>query len=161
MSLVLVAIALGIVAGEALTRGRARYFRGGSGVTGTGSLVQLGRWTWPALAFCVAVTIISLALPMSILGYWVARGLAAGEQLPSLWALTRNSLLVSGLAAARGGIGSSAHRLPIRPVPQFLQHSSGEDGVRGICPAGNRHRPGAGILRRQTTSRPSIKRWRF
>ena len=100
MSLVLVAIALGIVAGEALTRGRARYFRSGSGVTGTVSLVRLGRWTWPALAFCVAVTVLSLALPMSILGYWVARGLAAGEQLPSLWVLTRNSLLVSALAAA-------------------------------------------------------------
>ena len=99
MSLVLVAIALGIVAAEALTRGRARYFRSDPGASGTGGRVRLGRWTWPALAFCVAVTVISLALPMSILGYWVARGLAAGEQLPSLWVLTRNSLLVSALAA--------------------------------------------------------------
>ena len=100
MSLVLVAIALGIVAAEALTRGRARYFRSDSGATGTGGQVSLGRWTWPALAFCLTVTIVSLALPISVLGYWVARGLAAGEQLPSLWILTRNSLLVSALAAA-------------------------------------------------------------
>ena len=99
MSLVLVAIALSIVAAEALTRGRARYFRSDPGATGTGGRVRLGRWKWPALAFCLAVTIISLALPMSILGYWVARGLAAGEQLPSLWVLTRNSLFVSALAA--------------------------------------------------------------
>ena len=99
MSLVLVAIALGIVAAEALTRGRARYFRSDPGATRTVGRIRLGRWTWPALAFCAAVTILSLALPISILGYWVARGLAAGEQLPSLWALTRNSLFVSGLAA--------------------------------------------------------------
>ena len=99
MSLALVAIALGIVAAEALTRGRARYFRGDPGATGTGNRVKLGRWTWPALTFCAAVTVISLVLPMSILGYWVVRGLAAGEQLPSLWILTRNSLLVSALAA--------------------------------------------------------------
>ncbi|PKB78445.1 MAG: iron ABC transporter permease [SAR202 cluster bacterium Io17-Chloro-G9] len=99
MSLALVAIALGIVAAETLTRGRARYFRSDPGATGPGGRVRLGRWTWPALAFCAAVTIISLALPLSILGYWVVRGLAAGEQLPSLWILTRNSLFVSALAA--------------------------------------------------------------
>ena len=99
MSLVLVAIALGIVAAEALTRGRARYFRSDPGASGTGGRVRLGRWRLPALAFCLTVTVISLALPVSILGYWVVRGLAAGEQLPSLWILTRNSLLVSTLAA--------------------------------------------------------------
>ena len=46
MSLALVAIALGLVAAEALTRGRARYFRSDPGATGPGSRVRLGRWTW-------------------------------------------------------------------------------------------------------------------
>ena len=54
MSLVLVAIALGIVAAEALTRGRARYFRSDPGAIGTGGRVRLGRWDLACngLLFC-------------------------------------------------------------------------------------------------------------
>ena len=109
LSLVLAAIALAIVAVEALTRGRAQYFRSGPGAAVTPGLVRLGRWRWAALALCATVTVVALALPLSILAYWIARGVTGGEQFSFLWTAVRNSLLVSVLAAG----ASVAAALPI------------------------------------------------
>ena len=99
LSLVLVALAMAILVAEALTRGRSQYYRSGVGVARLPGLVRLGRWRWPALALCTAVVLFSLAMPMSILGYWVARGVSAGEPLQFLWGAAWNSLHVSLLAA--------------------------------------------------------------
>ena len=99
LSLVLVTLAMAILVVEALTRGRSRYYRSGAGVARMPGLVRLGRWRWPALAFCTSIVAFSLAMPMSILGYWVARGVSAGEPLHFLGSATWNSLYVSGLAA--------------------------------------------------------------
>ena len=99
MSLALVALALAMVAGEAVTRGRSRYYRGGPGSPRPGTTVALGRWRWPSLAYCTGVVSVSLFLPMSILGYWVQRGVAAGEPLLFRWEAVQNSLYVSALAA--------------------------------------------------------------
>ena len=99
MSLVLVAIALGIVATEVLTRGRSRYYTSGPGAERPAEPVLLGRWRWPSLFFCGSVVSISLLFPMSVLGYWLFRGVSAGEPLLILWGAALNSLYVSGLAA--------------------------------------------------------------
>ena len=99
LSLVLVALALGMVAGEAMTRGRSRYYRSGPGPPRPAPRVRLGRWRWPALVFCATVLGVSLLFPMSILGYWVARWVASGEQFSALWEAARNSMYVSALAA--------------------------------------------------------------
>ena len=109
LSLVLIAIALALVGGEAFTRGRWRYYRSGSGATRPLSPVRLGRWRWPALALCAAVVMASLVLPMSVLAYWVFRGVSAGEPLLLLWEAARNSVYVSGIAAG----ASVAAALPI------------------------------------------------
>ncbi|MCH7605693.1 MAG: iron ABC transporter permease [Chloroflexi bacterium] len=100
LSLVLVAVALALLASETLTRGRSRYYRSASGAARPFTTVRLGLWRWPSLTFCGAVVATSLVLPMSILGYWVVRGVAAGEPLLLLWEATRNSVYISGLAAA-------------------------------------------------------------
>tara|TARA_B100000315_G_scaffold233772_1_gene247157 strand:+ start:573 stop:2078 length:1506 start_codon:yes stop_codon:yes gene_type:complete len=109
LSLVLVGIALGIVAAESLTRGRSRYYSSGSGAARPPAPARLGRWRWPAVAFCATVVIVSLALPVSILGYWVIRGVAAGEPFLVLWEALRNSMYVSALAA----LAAVAASLPI------------------------------------------------
>jgi iron(III) transport system permease protein len=100
LSLVLIAIALTLVGGEAFTRGHWRYYRSGSGATRPHAPVRLGRWRWPALALCAAVVMASLVLPMSVLAYWVFRGVSAGEPLLLLWEAARNSVYVSAIAAS-------------------------------------------------------------
>jgi iron(III) transport system permease protein len=59
----------------------------------------LGKWRWPALAFCGGIALFALAIPMAILVYWVVRGIAAGEALGQVWGVALNSAYVSGLAA--------------------------------------------------------------
>ena len=56
-----------------------------------------------------------MALPMSILGYWVARGLSAGEPLNLVWEAVRNSVYVSALAAlAAVGVAIPVAALSVR-----------------------------------------------
>ncbi len=99
LSLVLVAIALGVLVLEQWSRGRERYHRSGQGAPRAPSVVRLGRWRWPALAFCGALTALALALPAAVLIFWLVRGLGASETIGGLWPAARNSLYGSGLAA--------------------------------------------------------------
>ena len=104
MALILVLIALAALWGEAVTRGRLRYYGAGSGSARRQPTVDLGRWDWAAQAFCASVALASLALPMAVLAYWLIRGVAAGEEIDFLWAAARNSALSAGLAAAAAAV---------------------------------------------------------
>ena len=99
LSLMLAALALGILAMESWTRGRSRYDSTDTGAGRPSVVVRLGRWRWPAVVFCAAVVVSALVLPTGVLTYWTARGFLAGESLPLLWSRAWNSLFVSGLAA--------------------------------------------------------------
>ena len=99
LSLVLVIVALGWVGLELATRGRSRYYSISGAPSRPPGLVRLGRWRWPSLLFCAGVLAFGLALPMSILGYWVVRGFLAGESLTLVWEALRNSVYISALAA--------------------------------------------------------------
>ncbi|MBI2860378.1 MAG: iron ABC transporter permease [Chloroflexi bacterium] len=100
LSLVLVAIAIVILIAEARTRGGGRYHRSAAGVSRTPAISCLGRWRWPALAFCSLVVLFALAMPVGVIGYWMVRGVAAGESLQAAWMPALNSAYVSALAAA-------------------------------------------------------------
>ena len=108
-SLVLVALAVGILAAEARSRSRFRYHRSTVGTPRPPRLMVLGGWRWPALAFCGAVVLFGLVLPLGILGHWVVRGALTGESLGLSWNTVLNSVYVSGLAA----VVSIAAALPI------------------------------------------------
>ena len=99
LSLMLAGLALGILAMESWTRGRSRYHSSDSGSVRPWAAVRLGRWRWPAVAFCAAVVVFALVLPTGVLTYWTARGFFAGENLPLLGSRAWNSLFVSALAA--------------------------------------------------------------
>jgi iron(III) transport system permease protein len=103
LSLVLMALALALVAGEALTRGRSRYYRAGAGSARTAARVPLGRWRWPALGFCAGVVLVSLVLPVGVLSYWVFQSGgpldSVGDSSLPLWSAARNSIYVSAIAA--------------------------------------------------------------
>ena len=99
LSLVMIAMALGLVVLEAQARGRSRYYRAATGAARPTSLVALGRLKWPAFGFAAAVTALSLAAPLSLLAFWAIRGIAAGEPERLLWGNALNSVYASGLAA--------------------------------------------------------------
>ena len=99
LSLALVVVALGIVSLEALSRSRSKYYRSTNGAVRPVSQVKLGVWRWPAFGLCASVGILAIAMPLGILGFWAVRGVLAGEPLLLLWAATRNSMYISGLAA--------------------------------------------------------------
>ena len=109
LSLVLVALALALLVMEAYSRGRVRYYRTGPGVSHLPRLARLGPWKWPALAFCAGVLLAGLALPMTVLAYWLVRGISAGEPMLPLWSAMRNSIYVSGLTA----IAAAACSIPV------------------------------------------------
>ena len=99
LSFVLVIMAVVILLMEGYTRGRGRYFRSGAGAAREAEVVKLGRWKWVALGALGTTLSLALVLPVGVLAFWLARGIGAGEPLLLLWDATKNSLLVSGVAA--------------------------------------------------------------
>ncbi len=100
LCLVLALFAAGVLLAESGTRTRAAYHRSSSGAPRPAQPLLLGAWRWPALGFCAAIVLFALALPMSVLGWWVARGVSAGEAVPHLWSAAANSVGVSAVAVA-------------------------------------------------------------
>lgn len=98
LCLVLALFAAGILLAESRTRTQAAYHRSSSGAARPARPLPLGHWRLPALAFCGGIVLFALVLPMSVLGWWVARGISAGESVPDLWSATANSIIVSGVA---------------------------------------------------------------
>lgn len=108
LSLVLIAVALGILLLDSATHARGRYHRSTSGAVRPVSNLSLGRWRWPAAIGVGTLVTSAVIAPLGVLCFWVARGASAGGvefPWPSAW----NSLRVSLLAAAV----SSALALPV------------------------------------------------
>jgi iron(III) transport system permease protein len=94
LGLVLVALTALVLVVEG--RARRRTHRTAPGVAREPRRHALGRWKVPALAFCAAVVGVFLALPATVLGYWLARGL---ERADWPWREAVNSISGSALAA--------------------------------------------------------------
>ena len=101
LALVLVSLALTLVAFELWTRGRTRYdhAHGSARAARQVAPASLGRWRWPAFAGVAAVLVLALAMPVALLGYWLVRGIGAGEAMRGVLGPALDSLLASGLAA--------------------------------------------------------------
>ena len=106
LALVLVALTAVALAIEYRTRQRGRLYRASPGAPRPAPAVRLGRWTAPALAFCVATVGLFLVLPGGVLGYWLARGLANDRELDPPWSEAAHSLGASGLAAVAAVLAS-------------------------------------------------------
>ncbi len=99
LALLLISLTVIVLIVEAITRGRARYYRVSAGGGRPVARLELGRWTAPALGFCALVVLLSLVMPLGVIVYWLARGLSAGEPLRLVWDAAWQSFYVSGLAA--------------------------------------------------------------
>ncbi len=99
LGLLLVVLTIIFVVAEA----RVARDRGGQfGVRGPGrtpAKVPLGRWTLPAVALCSSVVLIALVIPVTVILYWLLRGLGAGEAANVAFGAAGRSLLVAALGA--------------------------------------------------------------
>ncbi|WP_456475258.1 ABC transporter permease [Candidatus Pyrohabitans sp.] len=98
LSVLLVMVAALLVYLEQRVR-RVSYYSTSAGVRRKPKLIALGKWRWIALAFCISVVGLALILPLSVIAYWLIRGVMAGEAFNSIFHLALNSALVSSLAA--------------------------------------------------------------
>jgi iron(III) transport system permease protein len=99
LALVLVGLTAIALAFELRARSRGRLWRSSPGTARPMRPVALGRARYPALAWCALVTGLFLVLPASVLGYWLARGIANDRELEVPWREATHSLSASGLAA--------------------------------------------------------------
>ena len=99
LALMLVACTAGVLVAESRLRGRMREHGARAGSRRPPHLVRLGAWRWPALALCTAVVGLAVAVPVGTIGFWLVRGLAAGEPLRVVADAAVNSVLASALAA--------------------------------------------------------------
>ncbi len=99
LALVLVVLTGLVLVLELRMRGRAlaRYQRTGTGAARRSTRVALGRWRWPALAFCSLVVGFALVVPVAVLVYWAA---GRSEAVDWSWEPVVGSVSVSLVAAA-------------------------------------------------------------
>jgi iron(III) transport system permease protein len=98
LAAMLVALSVAVITAETALRGRGRYHPSAS--HRPAQLVRLGFWRWPALSFCAAVVGASVALPVSVILYWLVRGINAGEAISGIGEAGWNSAYVAAIAAA-------------------------------------------------------------
>jgi len=99
LALLLVVLTMLILTAESYMRGKARYYRSSAGAYRRARPVKLGRWTIPALIFTGSITLLGVGLPLLVIGFWLIRGLLAGETINLGWDILLNSVTASGLAA--------------------------------------------------------------
>lgn len=106
LALMLVGCTAAVLIAESRLRGRARYHGSGGGARRSATPVRLGRWRWPALAFCVLVVGLAVLVPIGTTSYWLIRGVAAGEPVNLVVDAALNSVVASGLAAMLAVVAS-------------------------------------------------------
>jgi iron(III) transport system permease protein len=109
LACLLVAVTLVVIFLEARARAQDAYHRTGPGAARPAPTVALGRWRWPALALCAAVTLLALVLPIGVLVYWTTKSFAGTVEWGDVAGAAGHSLLAAGLAAA----AAAACALPV------------------------------------------------
>jgi iron(III) transport system permease protein len=106
LGMVLVIVMLVLFAIYARVRAARALHRSTPGTPRPPEPVRLGRWRWPALAFCSTVVGIALVLPVGVLLYWATKQISSGLELGALMANTGNSLLAAACAALAAGLAA-------------------------------------------------------
>ncbi|MGI9082347.1 MAG: ABC transporter permease [Thermoleophilaceae bacterium] len=89
---------------EGRTRRSLAYHRSAPGAARPATDVALGRWRWPALAFCATVVALALVLPVAVLVYWSLQSVAGSPDWGAIGAGAGNSLIAAGLAAGAAAL---------------------------------------------------------
>jgi iron(III) transport system permease protein len=99
LGLVLVVLTIAVLAGEQRFRGREQLHRLHGGGARQATTVRLGRWRPVATASLAALIGVALIIPLSVIAFWMWRGIRAGEPVVPDLALITNSLTASLLGA--------------------------------------------------------------
>ncbi|PXW13591.1 ABC transporter permease [Paraburkholderia caballeronis] len=101
---VLIVLCLACVVVEFRVRGSARYARIDRGVRRAPLRHALGRWRWPAAAGFAALNVVTLGVPLAMIGYWLtqpgAAAVTVADVSPALLLSTTFASLWLGLLAA-------------------------------------------------------------
>ena len=84
---------------ESRSRRSGALYRSAPGNAKAPPRLALGRWRWPALAFCAATAALALAVPVAVLVYWSLQSFAGDVRWGEIAEAAGHSLLASGLAA--------------------------------------------------------------
>ena len=109
LGIMLVLITLVVLALEARAGRAQRTSLARRGPTRPAPRVPLGGWRWPAALLVGAVLFVALVLPLVVVGWWLVRGLAAGQQVDAAIAPMLRTLAV----AALGAVAATLAALPV------------------------------------------------
>jgi iron(III) transport system permease protein len=109
LGIMLVLITLLVLALESRVGRADRSQLARRGPTRPPAQVPLGPWRWPAAVLVGVVLFIALALPLLVVGWWLVRGLAAGQPVDAALAPMLRTLGV----AAIGAVAATLAALPI------------------------------------------------
>jgi len=141
MALVLGALAALALGGERLA---ARRVGRGGRASGAPLTIRTGRWRVPAAVAGWSVALVALGAPLGVLGYWAARGIAAGSgrsgALTSDPAALVDPALTTATASAAAALVTVAWILPIAYYTTRRRGPAG--GVIGLAVTGSFALPG-------------------
>ncbi|SVA42934.1 uncharacterized protein METZ01_LOCUS95788, partial [marine metagenome] len=95
LSVLLCVLATSFVYFESIMRGRLKYFRVSTGSARLQPKVRLGLWQLPCIFFCATIVLVSVVIPVSVLTYWLLRGISSGENLSIFFGASLNSLILA------------------------------------------------------------------
>lgn len=111
LSVMLMILALGILFTERKTRSRATYETGR--VVRRRRPVEIGKWsTRLGILFLGSLAFLTLVIPVSVLTFWLLRGIEAGQDVDLFWSETIRSVGVSFAAAGLAAVAA----LPVAMV---------------------------------------------
>ena len=133
LGLVLVIVMLVLFAVYARVRAARALHRSTPGTPRPSAPVRLGRWRWPALAFCSTVVGIALVLPVGVLAYWATKQISAGLEVGALATNAGNSLLAAACAAAAAGVAAIVVALLAVRYPSYVTRTIERVGYAGYA----------------------------
>lgn len=99
LGLMLVVLTIAVLAAEQRSRGREELHRLHAGGARRAPTVRLGRWAPVALGALSLLALFALVVPMSVIGFWLWRGIRVAEPVWPEWSVIRASLTASLLGA--------------------------------------------------------------
>jgi len=133
LGLVLVVVMLALFAVYARVRAARALHRATPGTQRPAAPVRLGRWRWPALAFCSAVVGIALVLPVGVLAYWATKQISGGLELGVLASNGWHSLLAAAAAALAASLAAIVVALLSVRYPSFVTRIVERVGYAGYA----------------------------